>query len=154
MESRSGFTTPPFDISGVAPHANIIAYLGCCSVAGLTASIDQAIADEVDVINYSIGSYSPSNAWDDFDTLGFLNARSAGIFVAVSNGNSGPLPETTGSPADAPWLTAVGASTHNRHNGNALTGLTSSAGTLPDIEGKSVTGSLAVDADRGRRVRR
>jgi uncharacterized repeat protein (TIGR01451 family) len=135
-------TTPPFDISGVAPHANIVAYLGCCTLAGLTGAIDQAIADEVDVINYSIGSSSPSAAWDDFDTLGFLNARSAGIFVAVSNGNDGPLPETTGSPADAPWLTAVGASTHNRHNGNVLTNLTSSEGPLPDIAGKSVTGAL------------
>ena len=98
---------------------------------GLTASIDQAIADEVDVINYSIGSSAPSAAWDDFDTLGFLNARAAGIFVATSNGNDGPNAATTGSPADAPWLTSVGASTHNRHNGNALTDLDSSTGRSP-----------------------
>src|SRR5690606_13123714 len=58
-----------FDISGVAPHANIISYLGCCSLSGLTAAIDQAIADEVDVINYSIGSPAPSALWDDFDTV-------------------------------------------------------------------------------------
>ncbi len=139
-------TTEPFDISGVAPHANVISYLGCCTVSGLTASIDQAIADEVDVINYSIGSTSPGNPWADFDTLGFLNARAAGIFVATSNGNTGPLPATTGSPSSAPWLIAVGASTHNRHNGNVLTNLTSSAGTLPDIEGKSVTGPLETPA--------
>ena len=59
-------------------------------MAGLTAAIDQAIADEVDVINYSIGSAAPSAPWDDFDTVGFLNARAAGIFVATSNGNDGP----------------------------------------------------------------
>jgi subtilase family protein/peptidase inhibitor I9 len=84
----------PFDISGVAPHANIIAYLGCCTQAGLTKSIDQAIADHVDVINYSIGSSSPSaDAWTDFDTLGFLHAREAGIFVATSTGRVRPPPD-------------------------------------------------------------
>ena len=135
-------TTPPFDISGVAPHANVISYLGCCTLSGLTAAIDQAIIDGVDVINYSIGSSAPSALWDDFDTVGFLNARAAGIFVATSNGNDGPFFASTGSPSDAPWITSVGASTHDRHNGNALMGLDGSNGTLEDIEGKSVTGAL------------
>ena len=139
-------TDHSFDISGVAPHANIISYLGCCSLSGLTAAIDQAIQDEVDVINYSIGSDAPSALWSDFDTVGFLNARAAGIFVATSNGNSGPLDATTGSPADAPWIISVGASTHDRYNQNVLTDLMSSAGGLPDIEGKGVTGSLAEEA--------
>jgi uncharacterized repeat protein (TIGR01451 family) len=137
-----GTNPPTFDISGVAPHANVISYRGCCTTAGLTASIDQAIADGVDVINYSIGSSSPSDLWNDFDALGFLNARAAGIFVASSNGNDGPGFATTGSPADAPWLTSVGASTHNRHAFNTLTGLTSGAGGLDDLTGKSLTGPL------------
>ena len=102
------------DISGVAPHANIIAYAGCCTGSALTASIDQAIADGVDVINYSIGSSSPSDVWADFDTVGFLNAREAGVFVATSAGNDGPGFATLGSPGDAPWLTATAASTHSR----------------------------------------
>ncbi len=135
-----------FDISGVAPRANIISYLGCCSVGGLTASIDQAIADEVDVINYSIGSSAPSDLWNDFDALGFLNARAAGIFVATSNGNDGPGVATTGSPADAPWITSVGASTHTRRNANLLTGLTSSAGPLDPIDGTGVTEALLTPA--------
>jgi uncharacterized repeat protein (TIGR01451 family) len=137
-----GTNPPTFDISGVAPHANVIAYRGCCTTAGLVASIDQAIADGVDVINYSIGSSSPSDAWNDFDTIGFLNARAAGIFVATSNGNDGPGSATTGSPADAPWITSVGASTHNRHAFNTLTDLTSSVGPLGDLTGKSVNGPL------------
>ncbi|WP_369372045.1 S8 family serine peptidase [Promicromonospora sp. Populi] len=141
-----GTTLPTFDISGVAPHANVISYRGCCTSAGLTASIDQAIADGVDVINYSIGSPSPSDLWNDFDAIGFLNARAAGIFVATSNGNDGPGFATTGSPADAPWLTSVGASTHNRHALNSLIDLTSSAGSLPNLTGKSLTGSLPVTA--------
>jgi uncharacterized repeat protein (TIGR01451 family) len=140
VEISTGVT---FDISGVAPHANIISYLGCCSLAGLTGSIDQAIEDGVDAINYSIGSSSPSAAWDDFDSVGFLNARAAGIFVATSAGNDGSGSDTVGSPADAPWLTSVGATTHNRWNGNSLTGLTSSEGLLPDILGKGATAGLA-----------
>ncbi|MBE1875547.1 S8 family serine peptidase [Myceligenerans pegani] len=137
-----GTDPPTFDVSGVAPHANVISYRGCCTTSGLTASIDQAIADGVDVINYSIGSSAPSDLWNDFDTIGFLNARAAGIFVATSNGNDGPGVATTGSPADAPWLTSVGASTHNRHGFSALIDLTSSAGDLPDLTGKSLTGPL------------
>jgi uncharacterized repeat protein (TIGR01451 family) len=141
-----GTNPPTSDVSGVAPHANVISYRGCCTTAGLTASIDQAIADGVDVINYSIGSSAPSDLWNDFDALGFLNARAAGIFVATSNGNDGPGFATTGSPADAPWLTSVGASTHNRHAFNTLTGLTSSAGDLGDLTGKSLTGPLPATA--------
>ncbi|GAA4717230.1 S8 family serine peptidase [Promicromonospora umidemergens] len=137
-----GTNPPTFDISGVAPHANVISYRGCCTSAGLTASIDQAIADGVDVINYSIGSSSPSDLWNDFDALGFLNARAAGIFVATSNGNDGPGFATTGSPSDAPWITSVGASTHNRHAVNSLTNLTSDGGDLGDLTGKSLTGPL------------
>ena len=142
VDTPSGLTTPPVTISGVAPHANIISYTGCCSLSGLTASIDQAIADGVDVINYSIGSASPSALWDDFDSVGYLNARAAGISVVTSNGNAGPLLTTTGSPADAPWITSVGASTHNRYNASTLTGLTSANGNLPDIAGKATAAGI------------
>ena len=128
------------DISGVAPHANIIAYSGCCTVSALTAAIDQAILDGVDVINYSIGSEAASSVWTDFDTVGFLNARTAGIFVATSAGNSGPGAETVGSPADAPWLTSVGASTHDRLLLNVLGNMSGGSTTPPaDLAGKSIT---------------
>ena len=46
-------------IKGVAPHANIIGYDVCdggCQGYSIVASIEQAIIDGVDVINYSIGS--------------------------------------------------------------------------------------------------
>ena len=106
-------------ISGVAPHANIIAYDGCtddggCPGAALAAARDQALIDGVDVINYSIGSSAPTgDPWTDAESLQWLALREAGVFVATSNGNSGNAPETTGSPADIPWITSVGASTHD-----------------------------------------
>lgn len=102
-------------VSGIAPRAHIIAYKGLGTLGGFTsdlaAAIDIAVADGVDVINYSIGSSSFAIGADD---IAFLFAADAGVFVATSNGNSGPGAATTGSPASVPWLTSVGASTHDR----------------------------------------
>ena len=130
-------------ISGVAPHANLITYKACiaagCMGASLTAAIDQATADMVDVINYSIGG-GPSDPWNDSDSEGFLGARDAGIFVAASAGNSGPGAETVGSPANAPWLLSVGASTHNRSLKNSLTSMSGGSTAPPStLNGKSFT---------------
>jgi uncharacterized repeat protein (TIGR01451 family) len=137
-----GNEDPPFTltrtISGVAPRAHIISYSGCCTLSGLTRAIDQAIADGVDVINYSIGSAAASDLWNDFDTVGYLNAREAGIFVATSAGNDGPGPATVGSPSDAPWITTVAASTHDRALQSHLIDMTGGATAPPaDLIGKS-----------------
>ncbi len=131
------------EISGVAPHANLITYKACiaagCLSPSLTAAIDQATADMVDVINYSIGG-GPTDPWGDADSEAFLGARDAGIFVAASAGNDGPGAETVGSPANAPWLLSVGASTHNRALKNSLTSMSGGKTAPPaTIEGKSFT---------------
>ncbi|MBW2647353.1 MAG: S8 family serine peptidase, partial [Deltaproteobacteria bacterium] len=133
-------------ISGVAPHANIIAYNieaepGSGSAWGsvIIAATEQAITDGVDVINYSFGG-GGGNPWVFAEH--WFNVREAGIFVATSAGNGGPDPDTIGSPANAPWLMSVAASSHNRKLGNALIGLTSDSATLDNIEGEGVTGSL------------
>lgn len=103
-------------VSGVAPRASVIAYSALGELGGfgsdLADAIDQAVADGVDVINYSIGSSTP--ALDGPDDLAFLYAANAGVHVATSNGNAGPGASTVGSPASVPWVTAVGASTHTR----------------------------------------
>jgi subtilisin family serine protease len=130
-------------ISGVAPHANLITYKVCpdlsCLLTAILAAIDQATRDQVDVINYSIGGTS-SNPWNDLDSQAFLNARRGGVFVSASAGNSGPGPSTVGSPADAPWLLTVGASTHDRKFINGIVGMSGGAtAPPPDLLGKSVT---------------
>ncbi len=113
----------PFSIySGVAPRANVIAYKACpgdsCTGSALIASINQAVVDGVDVINYSIGS-GPEDPWIAVGAAGtddaeaFLAAREAGIVVAVSAGNDGPLEATVGNPSNAPWVMSVAAATHN-----------------------------------------
>jgi len=106
---------PVATISGIAPRAHIIAYKGLGNQGGftsdLTAAIDQAVADGVDVINYSIGGGASLPGIDD---IAFLFAADAGVFVATSAGNDGPGAETIGNPATMPWVTTVGASTQKR----------------------------------------
>lgn len=109
-------------LSGMAPGAQIAAYKVCwtgnvpdttdddgCSNADSVAAIEDAVADGVDVINYSIGSTTESPVVDDVE-IAFLNAAAAGVFVAASAGNSGPGESTLDHPS--PWLTTVAASTH------------------------------------------
>ena len=139
-------------VSGVAPHANIIAYDGCNTVSGcpgsaLVASIDQAVKDGVDVINYSIGGGS-RDPYTSPDAIAFFNAFDAGILAAVSAGNDGPKAQTIGSPSNAPWVLSVAASTHNRVFKNSLTNLTGGTGTPPpDLTGKGFSGSLATPTE-------
>lgn len=131
-------------ISGVAPHANVIGYdvcndVGGCPTAGSVAAIDQAVADGVDVINFSIGG-GASNPWTDSTAVAFLGASDAGIVPVTSAGNAGPGPGTIGSPNNAPWMLAVGASFHNRQFPNALINMTGGNTTPPaDIDGLGFT---------------
>ncbi|NNE62189.1 MAG: S8 family serine peptidase, partial [Woeseia sp.] len=142
--------TVPRKIAGVAPHANIISYKGCsgtpvgCLISALLASINAATLDKVDVINYSIGG-SSANPWTDLDAQAFFDAYTAGIFVATSASNDGPGFGTLGSPADAPWVTSVGASTHDRKLANGIVNMKNNGGTAAppaDIFGASVTAPL------------
>lgn len=106
---------PIAKISGIAPRARIIAYKGLGNQGGfgsdLAAAIDQAVADGVDVINYSVGGGASLTGADD---IAYLFAADAGVFVATSAANSGPGAGTIGGPASVPWITAVGASTQRR----------------------------------------
>jgi subtilisin family serine protease len=102
-------------IAGVAPRAHISVYKALGNQGGfgsdLAEAIDLAVADGVDVINYSIGGGASLTGPDD---IAFLFAADAGVFVATSAGNSGPGEATIGGPASVPWLTSVGANTQSR----------------------------------------
>src|SRR4029453_16962554 len=77
----------------------------------------------------------PSALAADADAVAFLFAAQAGVFVATSAGNAGQGAATVGSPADAPWVTAVGASTHSRRFNNTVTlgnGATYIGGSVTD----------------------
>ncbi len=113
--------------SGMAPRARIAVYKALWSLedgseaegrsSDIVAAIDQAVADGVDVINYSI-SGTQTNLLDPVQ-LAFLFAADAGVFVSASAGNSGPTPGTVAHPS--PWLTTVAAGTHNRSGQGSVT---------------------------------
>jgi len=114
-------------ISGMAPRARIAMYKALWSTrdgatasgftADLVTAIDQAVADGVDVINYSISGTSTDFA--DPVEISFLFAAGTGIFVAESAGNSGPAVSTVAHPG--PWTTTVAAGTHNRNGSGSIT---------------------------------
>jgi subtilisin family serine protease len=114
-------------VSGIAPRARIAAYKALWSTqdgstasgatGDLVAAIDQAVADGVDVINYSI-SGSQTNFADPV-MIAYLFAADAGVFVATSAGNSGPTSSTVAHPG--PWVTTVAAGTHNRDGRGSVT---------------------------------
>ena len=108
------------DASGMAPAARIAVYkvlwenaaAGNASgtTEGIVAAINQAVADGVDVINYSISGSTTSIVSPD--EIAFLFAADAGVFVSASAGNSGPTASTVAH--NGPWEMTVAASTHDR----------------------------------------
>ncbi len=115
----TGDATPFGKISGMAPRARIAAYKVCweeevgdggCANSDSVAAIDKAVADGVDVLNFSISGTS-TNFLDAVE-VAFLFAADAGVFVATSAGNSGPGNFTVAHVS--PWLASVAAGTHNR----------------------------------------
>jgi subtilisin family serine protease len=106
-------------VAGIAPRARIAVYKACwvkpgearatCTSSDLARAVDDAVADGVDIINYSVGSLeAATNAPDD---LALLNAFDAGVLTIVAAGNDGPSLETIGRPSSDPWVMSVAAST-------------------------------------------
>lgn len=106
-------------IEGVAPAARISVYKACwlrpgdsrasCNTSDLANAIDAAVADGVDIINYSVGSsMTRITAPDD---IALMAANKAGVFTVVAAGNDGPDFDTIGSPAGGPWVITAAAST-------------------------------------------
>ncbi|GAA4875770.1 S8 family serine peptidase [Ferrimonas pelagia] len=157
-EVTSNGTSTDLDIpqiSGMAPNANVISYQVCypggagdpfsgCPETALLAAIEQAIMDQVDVINFSIGG-GESFPWEDAVELAFLSAREAGINVAAAAGNSGPYFFSTDHTS--PWLTSVAATTHERVFSvpEKTVGSFSGGTTLPssdEYSGNSISGAI------------
>jgi hypothetical protein len=118
---------PMGQASGIAPRARVAAYKICwtyddaaatdgtnatnsCFNSDAVKAIDEAVKDGVNVINYSI-SGSQTSISDPVEQA-FYRASLANVFVAASAGNSGPANAVAHL---SPWLTTVGASTHDRN---------------------------------------
>ncbi|MEV0800149.1 S8 family serine peptidase [Kribbella sp. NPDC050281] len=129
--------------SGIAPHARLAIYKvlwavdqsggGTGTDADIVAGIDTAVADGVDVINYSVSG--SGSTYVNATGLAFLRAAKAGVFVATSAGNTGPGVGTVGK--NYPWVTTVANGTHDRDiqttvtlgDGKTYTGAGIGAGT-------------------------
>ncbi|MEW2505986.1 S8 family serine peptidase [Amycolatopsis sp. NPDC047767] len=152
-------------ITGMAPRARIAAYKALWSsedgstasgaTSDIVAAIDQAVADGVDVLNFSV-SGTTTDLLDPIE-IAFLAAAEAGVFVSASAGNSGPAATTVAHPS--PWVTTVAASTHNRsttatatlgdgttHTGASLA--TTAAGPAPLVYSGAATTGQSTASDQ------
>ena len=129
-------TTFSRDISGVLPHASIIAYDVCidsCPGSALLAAIEQVVVDAgnlpdgIHALNYSIsGGGDPYN---DIIEIGFLNATAAGVYVvtltATDNEGASSAPRThdvsVSDPGAGPSIQGI---TPNAINSGATIGVT------------------------------
>ncbi|HEY3859991.1 MAG TPA: S8 family serine peptidase [Gammaproteobacteria bacterium] len=141
-------------LSGVAPHASIIAYDVCdptdlCSTDASVAAVEQAIDDQATlaevwgskfkgmVLNFSIGG--SDDAYDDPVEQAFLAATEAGIYVSAAGGNGGPENVIENDPAHfplyavqhtGPWVATIGAATHDgTFSSNTLENFSGGTGT-------------------------
>ncbi|HLW74331.1 MAG TPA: S8 family serine peptidase, partial [Gammaproteobacteria bacterium] len=139
----NGTSTP---LSGVAPHASLIAYDVCdpvdqCGTDASVKAVDQAIQDQAAlrkawgsqfkgmVLNYSIGG--SDDAYGDPVEQAFLSAVETGIYISAAGGNGGPANAISNDPVNAPlypvqhtgpWVATVAAATHYGISGNTLSG--------------------------------
>ncbi|MFE9860294.1 S8 family serine peptidase [Streptomyces sp. NPDC005780] len=152
-------------ISGVAPAATIAVYKALWQskdgnqdgglTSDLVAAIDQAVADGVDVINYSLGGMFESE-YDDPSQTALRNAAAAGVFVATAGGNAGP--DASSLDNTAPWTTTVAAGTIAPYtgtvtlgNGKSYTGISTTVhdtvGSAPLVRAAAVKNAGADTAD-------
>jgi subtilisin family serine protease len=98
------------DVGGVAPAAWVMSYRvfyysvtadGSFYDAEGIAALEDIVMDGADVLNNSWGG-GPGSLGGEFDPLdtALINAANAGIFVSMSNGNSGPSLATGDHPSD------------------------------------------------------
>jgi subtilisin family serine protease len=129
-------------VCGIAPGAHIEMFRVCgsagCFSSDSISAVQQAIADGVNVINFSISG--GANPYTDPVELAFLDATNAGISVNASAGNSGPGAGT--SDHGGPWTTTVGASTGPRSFTSTLH-LTADAGATLDVPGVTLTNGIS-----------
>ncbi|HSC50039.1 MAG TPA: S8 family serine peptidase [Gaiellaceae bacterium] len=129
-------------VCGIAPGAHVEMFRVCasagCFSSDSVSAVAQAIADGVNVLNFSIsGGGQP---YTDPVELAFLDATNAGITVNASAGNSGPGAGT--SDHGGPWTNTVGASTGPRSFSSTLH-LTADGGATLDVPGVTLTNGIS-----------
>jgi subtilisin family serine protease len=128
-------------IHGIAPGAHVAVYKVCgtqgCFSSDSAAAVAQAIADGVDVINFSISG--GTDPYTDTVELAFLDAYAAGVLVSASAGNDGPGAGTVNH--NGPWVLTVAASTQSRTFRSTVT--LSGGGASLQVSGATITSGIA-----------
>ncbi len=128
-------------ISGIAPRARIAVYKACwlepgatrahCAMSDLQRAIEDAVADGVDIINYSVGTGDGEPG--DSDALALLAAANAGVLTVAAAGNGGPAPASIESPGSSPWVLATAAATRSGTRYDEVLRFTAPAGVTGDL---------------------
>ena len=161
----NGLVPVTLEMAGVAQRANIISYKACktpddapvgsppkCQEQAMLDALDQALADGVDVFNFSIGGEVREDPWLYLRAPGlqdltevFLDLREAGLIGVVSAGNEGLNGSgTILTPANGPWSPAIGNISHGREQAKMLDNLSGGATAPPtNIVGVGVTAASA-----------
>ena len=128
MAAAGGTVAGPYGvITGVAPKA----YLGSYKVLdanGATSdviakAVDDAVADGMDVLNISLGSFVASYSDIDpraIDIAAIEGATQAGVVVVVAAGNSGPGAGSISNYGSLPDVITLGAIMNDRALGYAI----------------------------------
>jgi subtilisin family serine protease len=114
-----------FTFTGVAPGVKIMMAkifdarlaLGSALDSTIVQAIQWAIDHHADVISESWGGSPYTTDGTDIVAMADNAAVRAGITVVTADGNRGPGQGTVGSPADAPEVISVGATTDMRQGG-------------------------------------
>ncbi|XP_034580688.1 subtilisin-like protease SBT4.3 [Setaria viridis] len=126
---------------GAVPGARLAVYKVCwdsaCREIDILAAFDDAVADGVDVISFSIATRFPSLYFKSAEAIGSFHAMRRGVVTSAAAGNSGL---SGGRVCNvAPWMLSVAASTIDRRFvdkivlGNGKTIVGSSINTFPPV---------------------
>ncbi len=129
-------------ISGVAPRAYLMNYkvfyendspfTGQSFTTESLAALEDAVADDADVISNSWGGRPDVDPHFDPIVIAAEAAVDAGVVVVFSAGNDGPSPSTAGSPGFSDKLISVGATTTAKTIASGFVDVTAPDG-MPDV---------------------
>ncbi|GGA88600.1 S8 family serine peptidase [Ornithinibacillus halotolerans] len=104
-----------YGIKGVAPEIDLYAYrvlgaYGSGATAGIIAAVEEAVNQDMDVINLSLGG--GSNSENDSLAYAINNAMMADVIAVLSSGNSGPGRGSVTTPGTSRLAITVGNTTN------------------------------------------
>jgi len=101
---------------GAVPGARLAVYKACwddfCRSEDMLAAFDDAVADGVDLISFSIARMLPLPYFEDVVAMGGFHAMRRGVLTSPAAGNSA----LDGGGVDnvAPWILSIAASSTDR----------------------------------------